>query len=372
MGLHNFIFSLTAAKMSEPTFKGWHALDEKSIGNMVWKEFTPRPWTEDAVDIEIQYCGICASDLHTASGGWGTPGGGYPQIVGHEIVGKAIRVGKDVKHIKEGDVVGVGAQNDSCLTCGQCSQQRESYCENGMTGTYGGTYKRENAAKGHKSYGGYATHHRAPGHFVLKIPNGLDPALAAPMMCGGVTVYAPLKEYGCGTTAKEVGIIGIGGLGHFGLLFAKALGANVTAISHSESKRADAEKMGASHFIATHAGDKAFEENAGKLDLIIATTNDTEMPLMGYLSLLKAGGTLVFVGAPEKPLPPFPTFALISKGLKVAGSLIGSPAVIQEMLDLAAKQDVKSWIIKRPMSETNQAVVDMENGKARYRFVLEA
>ena len=237
----------------------------------------------------------------------------YPQIVGHEIVGKAIRVGKDVKHIKEGDVVGVGAQNDSCLTCGQCSQQRESYCENGMTGTYGGTYKRENAAKGHKSYGGYATHHRAPGHFVLKIPNGLDPALAAPMMvrwqrlpalphsltyllqCGGVTVYAPLKEYGCGTTAKEVGIIGIGGLGHFGLLFAKALGANVTAISHSESKRADAEKMGASHFIATHAGDKAFEENAGKLDLIIATTNDTEMPLMGYLSLLKAGGTLVFV-----------------------------------------------------------------------------
>ncbi|KAK4703187.1 hypothetical protein P7C70_g3028, partial [Phenoliferia sp. Uapishka_3] len=258
-------------------------------------EYEPKKWDETDVDIEIQYAGICASDLHTISEGWGKVN--FPQVVGHEIVGKVVRVGSKVTHLKVGDIAGVGAQSDSCGTCDNCNAGVEPYCADNV-GTYNGVYKKGNGA-GDKSYGGYANYSRHPGHFTVKIPDGLDPAFAAPLMCGGVTVYNPLKKYGAGTTAKNVGIVGIGGLGHFGLLFAKALGATVTAISHSESKKEDAMKMGATTFIATHGSEEAFAPYAKTLDLIVATTNDAKMPLLGYLSLLKTGGTLVLVGAPE-------------------------------------------------------------------------
>jgi len=308
--------------------------------------------------------------LHTASAGWGEPAGGWPQVVGHEIVGIATRVGKDVKHVKVGDLVGVGAQSDSCSECTQCKNNRRPYCDNGQTGTYSGIYQK-GAAKGEKSYGGYADTSRVPGAFVMQVPEGLDPAIAAPMMCGGVTTYSPLRQYGAGTTAKDVGIVGIGGLGHFGLMFAKAMGANVTAISHSESKKADAEKMGATRFIATHSGkEDDFKPYVRSLDLIVATTNDAEMPLLGYLSLLRPGGNLILVGAPEKPLPSFPAFPLLMNNVHIGGSAIGDPEIIKEMLELAAKQNVKSWITKRPMDDVNKVVPDMEASKARYRYVL--
>ncbi|BGP20831.1 hypothetical protein JCM10213_008134 [Rhodosporidiobolus nylandii] len=351
-------------------FQGWKAEGKDSIeGKMVWGEYEPKAFAEDDVDIKVMYAGICASDLHTMSGGWrDVP---YPQVVGHEIVGVAVRVGSKVQHIKVGDVVGVGAQNDSCLECEYCTTDREPYCGNGIVGTYNGVYQREGPGKGAKSYGGYADYHRAPAHFVVKIPDSLDPAIAAPMLCGGVTVYSPLVQYGAGKEAKDVGIVGIGGLGHFGLLFAKALGANVTAISHSENKKADAEKMGATRFIATHSGgEEDFKPYARSLDLIVCTTNDVSMPLDGYLSLLRPNGRLVLVGAPEKPLPSPSTFALLMNNVFLGGSAIGSPATIRGMLELAAKQNVKSWIIKRPMEDANQAVVDMHNSKARYRYVL--
>ncbi|KAJ9108251.1 hypothetical protein QFC19_002499 [Naganishia cerealis] len=239
-----------------------------------------------------------------------------------------------------------------------------------MVGTYNGKFNK-GAAKGDKSYGGYANYNRSPGKFVFKIPDGLDPALAAPMLCGGATLYNPLMTYGAGTTAKDVGIVGIGGLGHFGLLFAKALGANVTAISHSESKKADAEKMGASRFIATHGGgEDDFKPYARSLDLIVCTSNDDQMPLSGYLSLLRPGGHFILVGAPEKPLPQITPFELIPKHIALGGTMIGSPEQINEMLELAAKQEIHPWIIKRPMKDVNQAVQDMHAGKARYRYVL--
>ncbi|GAA5881566.1 hypothetical protein JCM3774_005350 [Rhodotorula dairenensis] len=264
------------------------------------------------------------------------------QGIGHEIAGEAVRVGKDVQHVKVGDIVGVGAQNDSCLECEQCKNHREPYCDNGQVGTYNGKYYREGPGKGAKAYGRYADFHRAPGHFVVKIPDGLDLAVAAPKLCGGVTVYIPLTQYGAGKTAKDVGIIGIGGLGHFGLLFAKALGPNVTAISHSESKKADAEKIGASRFIATHSGkDDDFAPYRRSLDLIICTTNDKEMPLLGYLSLLRPGGHLILVGAPEKPFPALPAFPFITNNVHLGGSAIGSPKLINVMLELASKQDIK-------------------------------
>ncbi|BGP52233.1 hypothetical protein JCM10450v2_008204 [Rhodotorula kratochvilovae] len=332
-------------------FTGWQALGTDSIeGKLEWKEYEPKAFAEDDVDIKITHCGVCASDLHTMSGGWGQVD--YPQVLGHEILGEAVRVGSKVTHVKVGDIVGVG-------------------CDKGQVGTYAGKYYREGPGKGAKSYGGYADYHRAPGHFVVKIPDGLDHALAAPMLCGGVTVFSPLKQYGAGTTAKDVGIVGIGGLGHFGLLFAKALGANVTAISHSESKKADAEKMGASRFIATHSGkDDDFAPYKRSLDLIICTTNDTNMPILGYLSLLRPGGNLILVGAPEKPLPELPAFPFIMGNVHIGGSAIGSPKMINEMLELAAAQGIESWIEKRDLKDANQTVKDMHASKARYRYVL--
>ncbi|KAL8286163.1 hypothetical protein RQP46_004651 [Phenoliferia psychrophenolica] len=328
--------------MTDYKFSGWGAFDKNSVKGELRKfDYTPKKWDETDVDIKIQYAGICASDLHTIREGWG-------KVVGHEIVGVVVRVGSKVTHVKVGDIAGVGAQNDSCGTCTYCEQHREPYCD-----------------------GGYANYHRAPGNFVMKVPAGLDPAFAAPLMCGGVTVYSPLKQYGAGTTAKDVGIVGIGGLGHFGLLFAKALGANVTAISHSESKKADALKMGATRFIATHSGgDDDFKPYKRSLDLIVCTTNDVNMPLLGYLSLLKPGGNLILVGAPEEPLPSFPAFPLIMNNVHIGGSAIGAPSVIKEMLELAAKENVQPWIVKRPLDDVNQAVRDMEASKARYRYVL--
>jgi alcohol dehydrogenase (NADP+) len=204
-------------------FQGWVGKDKNAIGNLVYEEYTPKPFTDDDVDIAITHCGVCASDLHTLRSGWGPVE--YPQVVGHEIIGVALRVGKNVSHVKVGQRVGVGAQSGSCLSCTECNAHREPYCP-GLVPTYNGKYK-----DGSSSYGGYADFSRAPGHFVIPIPEGLSSAIAAPMLCGGVTVYSPLKQYGAGTERKRVGIIGIGGLGHFvSLLFSQSFGKRLTFI----------------------------------------------------------------------------------------------------------------------------------------------
>ncbi|KAK8207865.1 hypothetical protein M8818_004118 [Zalaria obscura] len=189
------------------------------------------------------------------------------------------------------------------------------------------------------------------------------------MMCGGVTTYAPLKRNGCGP-GKRVGIIGIGGLGHFGLLWAKALKADkVIAISRTAAKKADALKLGADEYIATE--EEGWDsKNAGSLDLIVSTVSSPKMPMASYLNLLGVGGKFIQVGAPEDPIPAFPAFALLIKRISLSGSAIGSPAEIKEMLELAASQNVKPWIEERPMAEVNQALVDFEDGKPRYRYVL--
>lgn len=189
------------------TFQGWVGKDKNAIGNLVYEGYTPKTFEPTDVDIAITHCGVCASDLHTLRSGWGATD--YPQVVGHEIVGVAVRVGADVKHVKVGDRVGVGAQSDSCGKCGECAAEREPYCSK-IVPTYGGRHY-----EGTKSFGGYADFSRVPGHFVIPIPDGVPSAVAAPMLCGGVTVYSPLKQYGAGTERKRVGIIGIGGLGHF-------------------------------------------------------------------------------------------------------------------------------------------------------------
>lgn len=290
-------------------------------------------------------------------------------VVGHEIVGKAVRVGKNVQHVRVGDRVGVGAQARSCMQkdCPECAAGVENHCRNAMINTYGSVYPGDEG----KSYGGYANHNRTNGRFVFKIPEGLDSAAVAPMLCGGITVFGPLRQNGCGP-GKKVGIVGVGGLGHFGVLFARALGADrVVGISRKNDKRADVLKLGADEYIATGEDEDWATKHGRSLDLIVSTVSSEKMPLDGYLSLLNTRGTFIQVGAPDGgKLPNINAFQLIGKGIKVGGSLIGSPAEIEDMLKLAAEKKIQPWIQERPLKDANQAIIDMEEGKARYRYVL--
>ncbi|KAG9233207.1 chaperonin 10-like protein [Amylocarpus encephaloides] len=344
-------------------FQGWMGLDKNSVeGKMVWQEYEPKTWTEDDVDLKITHCGICGSDLHTLRSGWGQTD--YACCVGHEIAGTVVRVGKNVNHVSMGDRVGVGAQSGSCLDCEDCINGMEQHCSKGLVGTYNGRYP-----DGSKSYGGYADYCRAPGHFVIKIPDGLSLAEAAPMLCGGVTVWNPLVHNGAGP-GKKIGIVGLGGLGHFGVLWAKALGCDeVVVISRSNAKKDDATKLGATKYIATEEDGWA-KKNRASLDLIVSTVSSPKMPLEQYLSLLRTNGQFIQVGAPEDKIPAFSAFTLIARGVKMGGSAIGSPADIAKMLKFAVENKIHPMIQERPLKDANKAIVDMEQGHARFRYVL--
>ncbi|KAJ6157792.1 NADP-dependent alcohol dehydrogenase 6 [Penicillium chermesinum] len=314
-------------------FEGWMGLDPKaSEGKMVWQEFKPKAWEETDVDIKVTHCGICGSDMHTLRSGWGPTK--YPCCVGHEIVGNVVRVGSKVTHLSIGDRVGVGAQSQSCQNrngdCEECASGLEQYCSKGIVGTYNGTF-----INGDKSYGGYSTYNRVPAHFAVKIPDSIPSAEAAPMLCGGVTLFSPLKHNNCGP-GKKVGIIGLGGLGHFGVLFAKAMGADkVVAISRKKNKADDALKMGADLYIATDDEPDWATKYARSLDLI--------MPMAGYVGLLRTAGAFVQVGLPDDGVLNAPVQHLMRR-LKMQSSLVGSPGEIREMFELVAAKGVKPWI----------------------------
>lgn len=268
-----------------------------------------------------------------------------------------------------GDRVGVGAQSGSCRNqngdCEGCADGQENYCRHSVT-----TFDVKWPVDGSYSKGGYATHWRGQGHMVFPIPDALPSDVAAPMLCGGITVFSPLTAHGAGP-GKKVGIIGIGGLGHFGILGAKALGCDaITAISRSATKKADALAMGATTFIATDEDKDWATVHAGTLDIIICTVSSHKMPLPQYLQLLKYKGRFVQVGAPEDALPSFNMFGLIPKQASIWGSMIGSPGEIQQMLQLFADKKVYTWNNNVAMKDANRAIVDMDNGKARYRYVL--
>lgn len=358
-------------------FEGWLGHDAAAVeGNMQWGSYDPKPWEETDVDIRITHCGICGTDVHMLRSGWGKVP--YPIAVGHEIVGVAVRVGSKASTashpIRIGDRVGVGAQSDSCGTCADCASGDENFCDDFVT-TYGSFFKQTGA----KSMGGFARYSRVPGRFVVRIPDGLDGAAAAPMLCGGVTVWSPLVHFG-GRDAPpsadllkglSVGVVGVGGLGHFAVLFARALGADkVVGISRSGSKRADALRLGCDSYIATAEDKDWVRANFKTLDLIISTVSSSTMPMKKYMRLLKRDGTLCQVGNPDDGDLTIPAGAIISQRLNLTGSCVGSPQEMRDMLQFAAEQKIRPWIEERPMSDANQAIVDLEKGKPRYRYVL--
>lgn len=288
----------------------------------------------------------------------------FPAIVGHEIVGRVVKAGPKSGH-EVGARVGFGAQCGSCGECENCKSDNESYCLKGMIGTYQGP---TNDPVQPYTQGGYADYFQGSGHFAIPIPEELDSTIAAPMLCAGVTVYSPLRRWGAGP-GKKVGVVGIGGLGHLGVQFAAALGADVYAISHSDRKREDAAKLGAKGFVSTADKEAALAEHRNSFDIILCTSYQQDMPLAEfYLPLLKIGGNMVIVGLPNGGLPKVSGFSIFGKSL--SGSLIGSPQELRDMFKLAVEKGVTTWVETRPMAKATEALTDFYAGKPRFRYVL--
>ena len=344
--------------MTIETYHGYAALepglDVKPI------DYPAKPWTEKDVEIKITHCGICGSDLHTITGGWGKIQ--YPQVVGHEIIGHVVRIGSQVDPVKYqvGPRVGVGAQCGSCSQCRYCSGKKENLCDKGIF-----TYNSKD--NGYTTQGGYANYYRCSSEFVVPIPQGLSSEVAAPLMCAGITTYAPLKRYNIGPN-HQVAVIGIGGLGHLGIQWAVALGAQVTAISSSDKKRELALKeLGAHDYINSSDPEQL---KGRKFDLVLCTAFGTDSDWTTLLSLVDKEGTFVMVALPEKPMS-LGAGALIRSQVSLAGSIIGAPSMIEEMLDFAVKKNVKPIVEVMPMEKAAEALDKMHNGGARFRIVLE-
>lgn len=321
----------------------------------------PRP--EDVV-IEILYCGICHSDIHSARNEWG--GTQYPFVPGHEIVGRVSAVGSKVSRYKIGDLVGVGCLVDSCGTCPSCHDGLEQYCENGWTGTYGSEDK-IGGTPHTRTLGGYSDKITVDERFVLRIPDNLDPAAAAPLLCAGITTYSPLKHWKVGV-GQKVGIIGLGGLGHMGVKFAHAMGAHVVMITTSPEKGADARKLGANEVLLSR--DQAAMQSAmNSFDFLLNTIpvgHDTDP----YMNLLKRDGTMVIVGSVE-PLTHVNGIPFIFKRRSMAGSLIGGLPETQEMLDFCGEHDITCDIEMVDMKDVNAAYDRTVKGDVKYRFVID-
>ena len=319
--------------------------------------------------IDILYCGVCHSDIHQARDGWG--GSVFPMVPGHEIVGRVARLGSEVTAFKLGEAVGVGCFVDSCRECPSCQAGEQQYCDFGMTGTYNsferdaGDRRRQDRTR--PTYGGYSTQITVDSAYLLRIPESIPLDRAAPLLCAGITTYSPLKHFGV-KAGDRVGVVGLGGLGHMGVKLAAAMGAHVTVLSTSESKRADALALGAQDFAATRDGE-VFKKLAGTFDYILDTVS-AEHDYNLYLNLLKLDGTMVLLGLPEAP-ESVAAGVLIRKRRRLAGSMIGGIAETQEMLDFCAEHGVASDIELIRMDQINDAYERMLKSDVRYRFVID-
>ena len=311
--------------------------------------------------VDILYCGVCHSDIHQARDEWG--GSIFPMVPGHEIVGRVAQAGAQVGRFKVGDVVGVGVFVDSCRQCPSCRSGDEQYCDEGMTGTYNARERNT----GMPTYGGYSTRITVNEDYVLRIPESLPLDRAAPLLCAGITTYSPLKHFGA-KPGSEVAVVGLGGLGHMAVKLARAMGANVTVLSTSESKREDAIALGAHAFAATR-DPGTFRRLAKSFDLIIDTVS-ADHDYNAYLSLLRLNGVMVLVGLPDKALP-VSAFALVGKRRSLAGSMVGSIRETQEMLDFCAAHGIASDIELIGIGQINEAYERMLKADVRYRFVID-
>ncbi|MFE3557986.1 NAD(P)-dependent alcohol dehydrogenase [Streptomyces sp. NPDC059193] len=319
-----------------------------------------RPVGEHDVLIDIKYAGICHSDIHQVRDGWRE--GIYPMVPGHEIAGVVAEVGPGVTRFAVGDRVGVGVFVDSCRACAYCLRGDEHFCTEGSTGTYNALDR-----NGEPTYGGYSTRIVVDENYTVRIPDGLALDTAAPLLCAGITLYSPLRHWQAGP-GKKVAVVGLGGLGHMGVKIAAALGAEVTVLSRSLSKREDALKLGAAHYHATD-DETTFEKLAGTFDLILSTVS-APLGLDAYLALLKVDGALVNVGAPEEPVA-LNLFSVIDGRKTLAGSMIGGIAETQEMLDFCAAHGLGSENELIRAEQVNEAYERVLASDVRYRFVID-
>ncbi|ETI31464.1 hypothetical protein PPTG_06282 [Phytophthora nicotianae INRA-310] len=332
-------------------------------------EYQSRPLGPEDVEIKISHCGICGSDLHTMDSGWSQTM--YPCVVGHEIIGEVTLAGDQVKDMKVGDRVGVGAQVWACLNkfpdepCKECAKGKDAYCRYHV-GTYNSKYRKTDGAI---TYGGYADYIRVTHEYAFKIPDNIPSDVAAPLLCAGTTVFTPFKEVGI-KPGDRVGIVGVGGLGHLGIQFAKAMGAAaVVAFSRSASKEQEIRRLGADEFVV-YTDEKQAADASKSVDILLITADANNMPYTLFLSFLAVHGTVIMVGLPNDEIK-FSPYPLVGKGLNFKGSAIGSIQDIKDMLELASKKNVRPVIQKLPMSKVNEGIQMVRNGTVRYRVVLE-
>ena len=326
------------------------------------------PWSFERRDtgprdvaIDILFCGVCHSDLHTVRSEW--PGTVYPSVTGHEIVGRVVETGAEVKRFKLGALAAVGCIVDSCRQCPNCREGLEQFCDAGFTGTYNSP----DTHLGGVTYGGYSKRIVVDEYFVLRVPEGLDPAGVAPLLCAGITTYSPLRRWKAGK-GQKVGIVGLGGLGHMGVKLAQALGAEVVLFTTSPGKREDGLRLGASEVVVSRNANE-MARHANSFDFILDTVS-ARHDLEGLLALLKRDATLTLVGAPPEPhsVSPFP---LVMRRRGLAGSLIGGIPETQEMLDFCAERRLPADIEIIPIQDIEKAYARMVKGDVKYRFVID-
>lgn len=344
--------------MKSTEVKAFGAKTEKS--DLEQLQINRRETLAEDVEIDILYCGVCHSDIHTVRNDWG--GSKYPVIPGHEIIGKVVSVGENVSKFKEGQLVGVGCMVDSCQQCESCKEGLEQYCENGMVGTYNGKDKH----LGGHTFGGYSEKIVVNQKFVLNVPENLDTKAVAPLLCAGITTWSPLRNWNV-KKGDKVGVIGLGGLGHMGIKFAHALGAKVVMITTSPGKSEDAKKLGADEVLISK-DEKQMAENAGSFDFLLNTV-PVKHDLNSYIGLLKRDATMVMVGAIE-PLE-FHGGGLIMGRKSLAGSLIGGIRETQEMLDFCGEHNIVSDIEMINMQNINEAYDRVTSNDVKYRFVID-
>src|SRR5215204_5816316 len=317
---------------------------------------------EHDVQIKILFCGICHSDLHTVRNEWSGIPTVYPCVPGHEIIGRVTKVGSAVTKFKPGDIAAVGCMVDSDGDCEECQAGLEQFCPH-MTATYNSP----DVHLGGVTYGGYSDSIVVKDHFVLRVPSNLNLAGTAPLLCAGITTYSPLRHWGV-DKGKKVGVVGLGGLGHMGVKFAHALGAHVVVFTTSPGKTEDAKRLGADEVVVSKNADE-MKGHAGTFDMILDCVS-ADHDINAYLALVKTGGNLTLVGAPEKPLP-VSAFALFFGNKTLGGSMIGGIAQTQEMLDFCGTHDITSDVEVIPIQRVNEAYERMLKGDVKYRFSID-